>query len=282
MAYKNLLVSLDGTKSNAKRVQVALDLAERFDAHLVGLYVNPEVIIPSYVMAGIPEAVQRDQRAARKAEAERILGDFEKAAKRAGRSIECRGASGPAEDIPEIIGLHGRYADLVILGQYDGDDPESPSRDTIERTLLTVGRPCLLVPYIGAPAVIGRRAVVAWDAGRESARAAYDSLPFLQAAEAVHIVVVNPTRTGRGEGHGQEPGADIALTLARHGVKAETHHIVAEDIEAADTLLSRLSDLDADLLVMGAYGHARWRELVLGGVTRSILEHMTVPVLMSH
>jgi nucleotide-binding universal stress UspA family protein len=282
MTYKNLLVSLDGTKSSAKRVKVALDLAERFDAHLTGLHVDQKVIIPSYVMAGIPEAVQREQRAVRKAEADRIVEAFEAAATRAGRRIESRRASAPGEDVAEIIGLHGRYADLVILGQHDDADPESWGHDIVEHSLLTLGRPCLVVPYIGAPAAIGKRVVIAWDAGREAARAVYDALPFLKEAEAVHVVAVNPARTGRDIGHGQEPGADIALALARHGVKAEAHHIVAEDIQAADTLLSRLSDMDADLLVMGAYGHTRWRDLVLGGVTRSILAHMTVPVLMSH
>ena len=122
--------------------------------------------------------------------------------------------------------------------------------------------------------------MLAWDAGREAARAVSDAMPFLERAEQVTVMAVNPS-SGEGD-HGEEPGADIALHLARHGVKAEVHQTESPDISVGDELLSRIADDGSDMLVMGAYGHTRLRELVLGGVTRSILEQMTVPVLMSH
>ena len=127
----------------------------------------------------------------------------------------------------------------------------------------------------------GKRVLVAWDSSREAARAVNDSLPLLARADAVHVVSINPRGHKPGE-LDRLPGADICLQLARHGVKAEAQHLVATDIEVGDLLLSRAADMGADLLVMGAYGHSRWREIVLGGATRQILGEMTVPVIMSH
>jgi nucleotide-binding universal stress UspA family protein len=122
--------------------------------------------------------------------------------------------------------------------------------------------------------------MIAWDSGREAARAVNDALPVLEQATAVTVLSVNP-RPGI-DLHGEEPGADIALHLSRHGVKVEVQQTQVEEINVGDTVLSRLADLGCDLLVMGAYGHSRLREVVLGGVTRTLFESMTVPVLMSH
>jgi nucleotide-binding universal stress UspA family protein len=120
--------------------------------------------------------------------------------------------------------------------------------------------------------------MIAWDAGREAARAVHDALPVLERAKSVVVLVINPRRGN----HGAEPGADIALHLARHGIKVEAQNTEVKDLSVADALLSRLADQGIDLLVMGAYGHSRLRELVVGGVTRQLFQQMTVPVLMSH
>jgi len=281
MSYKNLLVHLDDSKHCPGRVAAALDLAQRFDAHLVGLYLHAEAVIPGYVAIQIPPDVRELQRKARAEQADETIAAFEEAARRAGvESIESRRESAYAEDAPDVLALHGRYADLLVIGQHDPDDEFSPTRSGVEHVLLGCGRPCIVVPYIGAPAGFGNRILVAWDSSREAARAVSDALPLLERASRVGVVAVNPQSGVRG--HGDEPGADISLSLARHGVKAEAQHIVAPDLNPADAILSRAADGDVDLLVMGAYGHARLREVVLGGVTRSILEQMTVPVLMAH
>jgi nucleotide-binding universal stress UspA family protein len=136
------------------------------------------------------------------------------------------------------------------------------------------------VPYAGRFESLGKRVLVGWNAGREAARAVQDALPLLMAAESVTVLTVNP-EIGLG-GHGEEPGADIALHLARHGVRVTVEHMTAPEISAGDVILNRAFELSADLLVIGAYGHSRLREMVLGGVTRSLLQQMTVPVLMSH
>src|SRR3954454_13493204 len=146
--------------------------------------------------------------------------------------------------------------------------------------MLSSGRPVLAVPYAGQFERVGERVLVAWNASRESTRAVNDALPLLRGAKVVTILAVNP-RQGI-EGHGDVPAADIALHLARHGVKAEAAHTVAKDISEGDALLSYAADIGADLIVAGAYGHSRARELVFGGVTRTLIAEMTAPVLLSH
>jgi nucleotide-binding universal stress UspA family protein len=137
-----------------------------------------------------------------------------------------------------------------------------------------------VIPFAGDFPVIGEHVLVAWNASREATRAVADALPLLSRARAVTVLAINP-RHGIG-GHGDVPAADIALHLARHGVRAEAAHTIATDIPDAEALLSYAADIGADLIVAGGYGHSRARELVFGGVTRSLLKEMTVPVLLSH
>jgi nucleotide-binding universal stress UspA family protein len=146
--------------------------------------------------------------------------------------------------------------------------------------LLASGRPLLAVPYAGQFERVGDRVLVAWNASREATRAVNDALPLLRGATIVTVLAVNPKHGI--EGHGDVPAADIVLHLARHGVKAEAAHTIANDISEGDALLSYAADLGADLIVAGGYGHSRARETVFGGVTRTLLEEMTVPMLLSH
>jgi nucleotide-binding universal stress UspA family protein len=145
---------------------------------------------------------------------------------------------------------------------------------------LASGRPILVVPYAGRFETVGRCVLIAWNVSREAARAVADAMPLLAAADVVTVLAVDPP-PGPG-GDGDLPGADIALHLGRHGVEAQIERTVSADVPIGEVLLSRAADLGADLLVMGAYGHSRTRELLLGGATRSILASMTIPVLMSH
>jgi len=149
-----------------------------------------------------------------------------------------------------------------------------------DQVTLASGRPILVVPYAGHFETVGRRVLVGWNATREAARAVNDAMPLLAAAEMVTVLTID-AREGP-HGHGELPGADISLHMARHGVKAGIERTVSADLSVGDVLLSRAADLGADLLVMGAYGHSRARELLLGGATRALLRSMTIPVLMSH
>jgi nucleotide-binding universal stress UspA family protein len=145
---------------------------------------------------------------------------------------------------------------------------------------MSAGRPVLLVPYASSVTSPGAHVMVGWDGSREATRAVHDAMPFMRAAKATTVVTVNGAR---GEPRPRIPGADIATLIARHGVNVEVKDIEASsDASIGDALLSQASAIGADLLVMGAYGHARWQELVMGGATRTILKSMTVPVLMSH
>jgi nucleotide-binding universal stress UspA family protein len=283
MTYKNLLLHLDATQACEKRVEVALALAARWQAHLSALYCMGEFQLPGW--ADMPQHLAREYLSREEGRAQKTVENFEARAKRAGISYETRTARVATSAIPDEVAMHARYCDLAILGQIDPDNVPEAGRDLVEKVVLSCGRPVLVVPYIGAAkddgdVVLGRRVMVAWDAGREATRAVNDALPLLQNAERVDVLAVNPVKGARR--HGANPGADIALHLSRHDVKVEVHHLEAHDIDVGDNILSRLSDEGSDLLVMGCYGHSRLRELALGGVTRSVMEHMTVPVPMSH
>ncbi len=278
MALKDILVHLDNSNHSKMRLDAAVSLAAAHEAHLIGIYVLTQPRIPGYVRAQITEDVLKQQAQSAldtAATAERAFND---AVARACVNGEWRLVEG--DPVP-VLSLHARYADIAIVGQRDPegedgiDDPSMP-----DQLILAVGRPVLVVPYVGEYPEIGQRVMVSWDASRLSTRAVNDALPLLVGAKRVIVMAVNPK--GGEEGHGEIPSADICLHLARHGINAEAHHIYADDISVGDMLLSRAADEGIDLMVTGCYGHARWRELVLGGVTRHMLKHMTMPVLMSH
>jgi nucleotide-binding universal stress UspA family protein len=281
MSYKDLLVVLDSEAPARRRIDLAAALAERFGAHLVGLYPLPIPEAPrhfGYYDPALLDPFFAELRERARETADKLREVFEHVTSLRGLSAEWRViAEGPEAD----PALHARYVDLTILGQLDPDRGETEMiRPRPEQVTLASGRPILVVPYAGRFETVGRRVLIGWNATREAARAVNDAMPLLAAAEAVTVLAIDP-REGP-DGHGELPGADISLHLARHGVKAEIERTVSADLPVGDVLLSRAADLGADLLVMGAYGHSRARELLLGGATRSLLRSMTVPVLMSH
>jgi len=283
MAYRNLLLHLDHTRACAGRIDAALALAVTHGAHIAALYCVGEIRVPAWADVR-PELLEK--RSARENEqVQAVIDRFIEKAQRAGVSYETRRTPVPVDDIADEVAVHARYVDLAILGQADPADPSAGGRSFPESVLLACGRPVMVVPFIGASTqggevVMGRRVLVAWDAGREATRAVNDALPLLERAEHVDLVAVNPLGSGRRQG--ADPGSDIALHLARHDVRVQVEHLEMRGADPGDTILALLSDRGSDLLVMGAYAHSRVREIVLGGVTRNVLEHMTVPVLMSH
>jgi len=280
MSWKNLLVQVDGGRQSGDRIDTAIALAQRFEAHLTGLVVVDEPTLPGYVMARIPAAAWEARRQERRRKAERLLEQFRATAERAGVNVDSRLDFAVDGDVARVLPIHARHADLTVLGQHDPEDGQAGGNLLIGDVALSCGRPILVIPFIGAGATLGERILVAWDGGREATRAVNDALPLLKRAAKVTVVTVNPgMRPGR---HGSVAGADISLHLARHGVNVEVQSLEVRDIGIGDAILSRLSDISADLLVMGAYGRSRLRETLLGGVTHHILATMTVPVLMSH
>jgi len=282
MALKDLLVYVDATPRSAARMELAARLAIQHNAHLTGLNV---IDIPSanyfygtampFVPTNPEEIVERIRAEAVEA-AKPVEAAFRECLRRNGIEGEWRLVEGPP---PVTVALHARYADLTIVGQPNREEPQDTDA-VLVTTVMTSGRAVLAMPFAGDFPSIGEHVLVAWNASREAARALNDSLPLLLNAKQVTVLAINPQR-GVG-GHGEVPAADIALHLARHGLKAEAAHTVARDIADGEALLSYAADIGADLIIAGAYGHSRARELVFGGVTRTLIAEMTAPVLFSH
>lgn len=278
MTYKTILVHLNDERRVAGVMDATMHVAAHGDAHVIGLFVMPP--LPTYGALSIGAGIIKSGLASFQKEAERVHAAFEAACK--GRSFvaEWRLVDKAVAPVADIVMEHGRSCDLIMASQRDRSWDFASVMDEPERLVFESGRPVLIVPHSGRFAAFGKRATIAWNGRRESARAVFDALPLLEAADSVRIIWVNPQK----EQHlaGDVPAAEIAATLARHGVKCEAATAQAPDISVANILLSGLTDDGSDLLVMGAYGHSRMREFVFGGATRDILEQMTVPVLMSH
>jgi len=281
MGLKDILVHLDASAPSAERLKVAATLARRHEAHLIGLYVM-DLSLPVMAAADagsgamLAELIER-MRAEARAAAEKTEAGFRELLRREAIPGEWRLVEGAT---PEHVALHARYADIAVLGQEDPEGTQPAAAATLEAALFDSGRPVLVIPYAGSFPTIGERVLVGWNASAQASRAVHDALPLIAPGARVTVSAVNPRRGI--DAHGEEPGADIARHLARHGLKVEVESCVAPEIDAGEMLLNRASELSADLLVIGAYGHSRLREWILGGVTRTLLRQMTIPVLMSH
>ena len=279
MPYKSILVHVDETPRSAARLDAAFELGQAFGAHVTGLALVPEIVVPPMVEVAYGAKLAAAHTQALREALDPVKAGFAERARRAGvSSSEWREGNG---DVVATAALHARYADLFVIGQSDPEDERTrPVPGFQESVILAAGRPVLVMPYAGTFTRVGTKALVAWNASRESTRAVTDALPLLQRADKVTVMVVRPRADARA--HGEVPGADIAAYLARHGVKVEVMAEEGEGIDVGDLILSRVADLGSDLVVMGAYSHSRLREWILGGATRTMLESMTVPVLMAH
>ena len=280
MPLKDLLVQVDGSRSAPARYEAAIRLAQDHGAHLTGLCLGVDVPIPASFMGMVPPEIVENQHQAIREEAETATVRFRSATEKAGLSGDCRIIQGFAPDAIDALIEHVRHVDLGILGQSDPDEPSPLGDAFIAEVAMACGRPIMAIPYVGASATLGQRVLVAWDGGREAARAVNDALPILERAQSVSVLCVNPSMSS--DSGRRDPGADISLHLARHGVTVEASRTVSREVSVGDVLLGEIASNSIDLLVMGAYGHSRLREFILGGVTRELLQHMTAPLLMSH
>lgn len=279
MAFKSLMVHLDDGAGSAQRMELAVRLASRFGAGLIGVYLVPTAELTPTVAALLPEDAVKLRLAESGESQRRAEALFRQSAAAGGvGNIEWRAPAGFAMD---AAAAHARCVDLAIIGQPDPDDGESSfARRLGEHVLLEGACPALFVPYARVGADAGTRVLVAWDAGREAARALHDALPILETAG--QVVVVSLAR-GRADADAialAQPR--LAAYLHAHGIDAEFKRFDGDQIEGGERLLSQAADLGSDLIVMGGYAHSRAREMILGGVTRTIFASMTVPVLMSH
>jgi nucleotide-binding universal stress UspA family protein len=266
---RDMMACLDVGVSRSDHFRSVASLAKAHDAVLLGVCAVG-VPVQGYAEAAVAVEVAERETQRRRAEAALLESAFAAAATWANLRSEWRMADG---DFVAVAREHGRVADLVVLEQPDPDERDPAS---VEELALVLGRPVLMLPYVGAPKPIGRRIMLAWNGSRESARAAHDALPFLTKADRVLVTGVNP------DGAAQASAERLLAHLARHRVNAELRRLDSGGLGVGDVLLNAASDEGVDLLVMGAYGHSRMRELILGGATRSMFRHMTVPVLLSH
>ena len=280
MTYRSLLVLLDQDPLCAARSQAAMRLAKALDCHLVGVAPTGLIDLPAsaHAAASLAEYAAlawdtlRDQ-------AERATDRFRDGCRAAGVK-SCEAVIDESDQAASLV-RHAHCSDLTLLTQADPTSREyRRARDLVEQVLLYSARPTLILPYAGRSDSIGTKIMVAWDDSREAARAVSDALPLLRLAE--HVLVVNWNEAGAIENQTLRPRLDaLHRWLMWQGVSAEVR-VETTDIGIAQAMLSRAAELNTDLIVMGAYGHARWTERVLGGATRGLLASMTVPVLMSH
>ncbi|MBB4304117.1 nucleotide-binding universal stress UspA family protein [Rhodobium orientis] len=275
MAIKDIVTVLDLNR-DGPAPKMAVEVARFVGAHVTGLSPIVEPVVPGYVTAPIPgDFLEASIRQARE-RAEKSAAGFEETIKRS----DINGETGLVTIGDGAWGgllARTRLSDLIVIGQEDADHPEPLREALIEAALFDSGVPLLLVPYVSSPTFADRKAMVAWDGSRTASRAVHAALPMLELAKKVTVVCVE--NGARAEG---EAGADIALYLARHGLKVEIDRIPMAPTGVGDTLLNYVADNAIDLVVMGGYGHSRMREFIIGGATRSILKSMTVPVMMAH
>ncbi|MCB5205100.1 universal stress protein [Neorhizobium sp. T786] len=277
MTYKTILAVLDTPAHALQITDYALAMAAKFDGHVLGVHAETLAAIPLIAPMEIPDpaAIEALQAAARRetADVEKI---FKERVAREGRSAEWRSFMSSAGYSSAAVMETVRAADIIIASQ---GDPSHDTRSELENLLFDSGRPVLLVPYLLKGPQDIRRVMIAWNGSREAARATFDALPFLKAADSVEIFCVNaPERPNQER---DMAGVELAAVLARHDVKVTLTSQEARERSAAAAIVQHLADNNVDLLVMGAYGTSRWWEMLFGGVTRSVLEKMTALSLMS-
>lgn len=281
MGYKTILVHCNDAARIEAVLAPAAQLAEGFQAHLIGLSVVPPVLVLPAGMPGAPDTVVVDTHCQEyRRESPKLKAALEAAASGRGFVAEWREVEAGADSVADVAAQHARAADLVIAAQADAGWAGSIHLDVADRLAVEAGRPVLIVPNGGSQGGLGRKVLIAWNGRREAARAVFDALPILQRAQEVKVIWVNPQ--AEREAAQDIPAADVCTALARHGVTCEATEAVRPHVGVGQTLLARAKDYGCDLLVMGCYGHSRLREFVLGGASRHVLDHMTIPVLMSH
>lgn len=278
MTYKTILTILDAPENAGIASDFALALATGHGAHVIGLHAEIVSAVPMVAPMEIPDpiAVQALQDMAR-TEAVTIEQLFHAKATASGNSFEWRSSASSVGYGAQPLLETARSADLILAVQPDPANP-SDAHINIESFLFECGRPVLMVPHTLKTPMPVKRVLIAWNGSKEAARATFDAMPFLEAAESVEILSIDPA-----ESTGQTPvtGTEITATLIRHGVKARLTASANPEKSAAQLIEHRLSDDSIDLLVMGAYTHSALWRMIFGGTTKAVLKSMTALTLLS-
>ena len=278
MSYKTILAILDTPHSAGLIADVAIDLAATFEAHLIGLHSEAMMMVPVSAPMEMPDpvAIQAMQDLAH-SETEKVEQIFRERCRLSDTSHDWRSFVTSGGYGSDALKASARCADLIVAAQ--SDSSLSDSRSDLDAFLFESGRPVLLVPHVfKAPKPI-RRAMIAWNGSREATRATFDALPLLQRCDSVEIFCVDPPDNRHQSA--DAAGAELAATLARHGLNVTVAMQETKGKSAANVIENRLSDSSIDLLVMGAYGHRPWWETLFGGATHTLLQSMTALTLLS-
>jgi nucleotide-binding universal stress UspA family protein len=274
---KDIVVNLTGGHPQDFASAYAISLAAGFGAHIVGVGFIYEPVIPGSLLGNIPTDLIEAQRQENTRAAREAITRFESAAGAAGVSAETRTLDASVAGAPDLFGRIARRFDIAVVGQARREQGASEEL-MLEGALFGSGRPLIVVPFDHKQGLKLERITICWDGSRPAARAIADSLPLLRRAKSIDIVVV----TGERDKSGEITGTNMRRHLARHGINVEIKHITGGGAGVQNAILAHAAETGADFMVLGGYGHSRLREFILGGVTRSILRSMTVPVLMSH
>ncbi|MGV3633566.1 MAG: universal stress protein [Pseudorhodoplanes sp.] len=274
---RNILVNLTPNRPQDPAADYAISLASAFGSHLTGLAFALEPAIPASAMGGIAGDVIDSAIAESEQHAKDAIARFDAAAKKQGLLSETQRVTALLADAANRFGQIARHFDMSVVMQ---PDPDSNTGNDlfVESALFGSGRPVVVVPYIQKEPAKLDHIVCCWDGSKTASRAIGDALPLLARSKTVELLIV----TSPGEGRHEEVGAEMAAHLARHKLNVTLQRITSGNIDVGNAILSYAADRTADFLVMGGYGHSRWREFLLGGVTRQLLSSMTVPTLMSH
>lgn len=275
MPVQDILVHVDRTHATEARLNYAVALAKAYDAHLTALYVSPKLETAHLTTVDFPAELMAKQASKHNERASAVKAQCEEKANNAGISLNWVEAVGAMD---KTIMAYAAACDYLILGQAAEDDPNYHLSQDPDQMILSCGRPTLIVPSVSVKMEPPKKAVVAWNGSAEAVRALNDALPLLQQSDVVEILRIDPDASTKWNAADFD---NLIAHLARHGVNAQASRTVSGKLHTTDVLLNHISDSNADLLIMGAYGHSRLRELVFGGVTRNILRSMTIPVLMS-
>ncbi|MGH7886754.1 MAG: universal stress protein [Candidatus Binatia bacterium] len=278
MPYKTILVHLNNERRAGSLLEYAMGIGERFESHLIGIRVFPAFrLTPPILMPFGKELAGRLLGEIRDEEM-RIRLIFEQVT--SGHSIvpEWRSVTTEKRPVADVLPDHAHAADVVIAAQADQDWGFSEILDCPDRLAIESGRPVLVMPNESRIASPPRTVLVAWNGRREAARAVFDALPILALAKAVEVVTIDE----QPRDEASLPDTEIAAALARHGANVKVTKLIPREGSAAHEIRARAADLQADLLVMGDYGHSRLSEFVFGHATRYFLKEMPIPVLFSH
>lgn len=276
MPIKDIFTIIDSYSDKMEAATAALEIAARNDAHVTGLALAMEPLSPGFLSSPIPAEYLVEAIAAAESAAKEAVERFRTKAQAMNVSAEARNITLYSGGTPALV-RQAQLSDLITIGQENPEEPEPMRTSVIEALLFDSGVPLLIVPFNWTKTVTFEHGMIAWDGSSTSARAVHAALPALLKSKSVEVAIVAGSKKWEGE-----PGADVAAYLARHGIDVTVTTLPRERPEVSAMLLEHIAKSNIDYCVMGAYGHNRFREFVVGGVTRDLLEQMNVPTIMTH